>query len=80
MLNSEIMYKQFRQDLEHPTREDALSAFEVMSAMGIPYVEPEDIANMVLFLVSDESRYVTGTQMRVDAGSIVRHRPQQPTF
>ncbi len=35
---------------------------------------------MVLFLMSDESRYVSGMQMRVDAGSIVRHRPQQPTF
>jgi len=80
MLNSDIMYKQHRPDLENPTREDALGSFATMIPMGIPYVEPEDIADMVLFLVSDESRYVTGTQMRVDAGSIIRHRPQQPTF
>jgi SDR family mycofactocin-dependent oxidoreductase len=80
MLNSDIMYQAFRPDLQNPTREDALKAFPTMTAMGNPYVEPEDIANMVLFLMSDESRYVSGMQMRVDAGSIVRHRPQQPTF
>ncbi len=80
MLNSDIMYQAFRPDLQNPTREDALEAFPTMNAMSNPYVEPEDIANMVLFLMSDESRYVSGMQMRVDAGSIVRHRPQQPTF
>jgi SDR family mycofactocin-dependent oxidoreductase len=80
MLNSDLMYGIFRPDLENPTREDALPAFASMTAMGVPFVEPEDIAKMVLFLVSDESRYVTGMQMRVDAGGYVGNRPQQPTF
>jgi SDR family mycofactocin-dependent oxidoreductase len=81
MLNSEIMYRQFRPDLENPTREDALPAFPAMTAMpGVGYVEPEDIADAVLFLVSDESRYVTGVQLRIDAGGYVRLRPQQPQF
>ncbi len=80
MLNSDIMYRQFRPDLENPTREDALVAFPAMNAMPVGYVEPEDIAAMGLFLVSDESRYVTGMQMRVDAGAYIRNRPQQPAF
>jgi SDR family mycofactocin-dependent oxidoreductase len=80
MLNSDIMYRQFRPDLENPTREDALVAFPAMNAMPIGFVEPEDIAAMGLFLVSDDSRYVTGMQMRVDAGAYVRNRPQQPAF
>jgi SDR family mycofactocin-dependent oxidoreductase len=80
MLNSDPMYREFRPDLSDPTREDALPAFHVMTAMGLPYVEPQDIANAVLFLVSDESRYITGTQLRVDAGAIVKRRPQQPQF
>ncbi|MFB4298714.1 mycofactocin-coupled SDR family oxidoreductase [Actinomadura sp. NTSP31] len=72
MLQSEPMYKSFRPDLEHPTRADAEPAFSVQQAMPIPYVEPSDISDMVLFLASDESRYVTGMQMRVDAGGYLK--------
>lgn len=80
MLNSEPMYRVFRPDLEAPTRDDALVAFPAMSVMGVPYVEPEDVTDMVLFLLSEQSRYVTGMQMRVDAGGFVRNRPQQPAL
>ena len=72
MLQSEPMYKSFRPDLEHPTREDATPAFYVQQGMPIPWIEPVDISNMVLFLASDEARYVTGMQMRVDAGGYLK--------
>jgi len=72
MLQSEPMYKSFRPDLEHPTREDAEPGFAVQQAMPIPYVEPRDISNAVLFLASDEARYITGTQLRVDAGGYLK--------
>ncbi|HEV7421857.1 MAG TPA: mycofactocin-coupled SDR family oxidoreductase [Mycobacterium sp.] len=72
MLQSEPMYRAFRPDLEHPTRADAEPVFGVQQAMKIPFIEPEDISNMILFLASDEARYVTGMQMRVDAGGYLK--------
>jgi SDR family mycofactocin-dependent oxidoreductase len=72
MLQSEPMYKSFRPDLEHPTKEDATPAFYVQQAMPVPWIEPADISNAVLFLASDEARYVTGMQLRVDAGGYLK--------
>ncbi|MGV9408516.1 mycofactocin-coupled SDR family oxidoreductase [Nocardia sp. NPDC003693] len=72
MLQSEPMYRSFRPDLEHPTREDAEPVFAVQQAMPIRYVDPEDISNAVLYLASDEARYVTGTAARVDGGGYLK--------
>jgi SDR family mycofactocin-dependent oxidoreductase len=72
MLQSEPMYRAFRPDLEHPTQSDAEPVFGVQQAMKIPYIEPEDISNAVLWLASDEARYVTGMQLRVDAGGYLK--------
>ena len=62
----------FRPDLEEPTLDDVIPAFTYFQAMPVPYVEPVDISNAVLFFASDESRYVTGQRLRVDAGSLLR--------
>jgi SDR family mycofactocin-dependent oxidoreductase len=72
LLHNDGLYHQFRPDLENPTREDVLPAFTYFQAMPIPYVEPVDVSNLVLFLASDEARYITGQQIRVDAGSLLK--------
>lgn len=72
MLQSEPMYRSFRPDLEHPTRADAEPVFGIQQAMRVPFIEPEDISNAVLWLASDEARYVTGMQLRVDAGGYLK--------
>ncbi|OBI15769.1 3-ketoacyl-ACP reductase [Mycobacterium sp. E2327] len=41
---------------------------DMSNALPVDLVEPEDVASAVLWLVSDDARYVTGMQMRVDAG------------
>jgi SDR family mycofactocin-dependent oxidoreductase len=75
MLHSPPMYRAFRPDLQNPTRDDAELSFPVIQAMPIPYVEPEDISEAVLFLASDASRYITGQQLRVDAGGFLKVKP-----
>ena len=74
LLHNDGLYSVFRPDIENPTLDDVLPAFTSFQAMPIPYVEPVDISNLVLFLASDESRYITGEQIRVDAGSLLKMR------
>jgi NAD(P)-dependent dehydrogenase (short-subunit alcohol dehydrogenase family) len=76
LLQNDGIYSVFRPDMmaegKKPTREDAEPAFTYFNAMPIPYVEPEDIANLGVFLASEESRYITGQHIRVDAGSMLK--------
>jgi (+)-trans-carveol dehydrogenase len=67
MLNDQA-YKVFRPDLDEPTLEDAQVAFADHLLLNIPWIEPADVSNAVLFLASDEGRYVTGSTFMVDAG------------
>ncbi|BBX17058.1 SDR family mycofactocin-dependent oxidoreductase [Mycolicibacterium duvalii] len=69
MLHNDGMYRLFRPDLEHPVTEDVMDAFGTIQAMPIPYVDPADVSHAVVYLASDESRYVTGLQLTVDAGA-----------
>ena len=74
MLQSAPMYRAFRPDLENPTAEDARTAFPAMNAMPTPWVEPGDISDAVLFLLSEQARWITGVQLPVDAGAYVKHK------
>ncbi|GAA4658265.1 mycofactocin-coupled SDR family oxidoreductase [Gordonia humi] len=72
LLHNDGLYSMFRPDLAAPARDDVEPAFIQFHAMPIPYVDPVDISNAVLFFASDESRYVTGQQLRVDAGALLK--------
>jgi SDR family mycofactocin-dependent oxidoreductase len=58
-----------RARFEAANEQDALA---LVNAIPVRLVEPEDIADAVLWLCSDESRYYTGNIMRVDAGAMLR--------
>jgi NAD(P)-dependent dehydrogenase (short-subunit alcohol dehydrogenase family) len=75
LLHNELVYRAFRPDLEHPTREDAEAAFPAMQAMPIPYIDPMDVSHLVTYLASDESRYLTGMNIRIDAGAMLKTPP-----
>ena len=40
--------------------------------LPVPWIEPEDVANAVLYLASDKARFVTGSQFVIDAGLLTR--------
>ncbi len=72
MLMNEQTYRLFRPDLENPGPDDFAPISQMMHTLPVPWVDPIDISNAVLFLASDESRYITGVSLPVDAGSLLK--------
>ena len=72
MIQNEATYRLFRPDLDHPTRADFEPASQAMNVLPIPWVDVADISNAVLFLASDEARYITGVALPVDAGAVLK--------
>ncbi|WP_169988472.1 mycofactocin-coupled SDR family oxidoreductase [Microbispora sp. H10836] len=68
MIMHDSLFKLFRPDLESPGREDIVETSTRLHTIPIPWVDPVDVSNAVLFLASDEARYITGAQLAVDAG------------
>jgi (+)-trans-carveol dehydrogenase len=64
--------KLFRPDLENPGPEDLLPIGQLMHTLPVGWVEPVDISNAVLFLASDEARFITGVTLPIDAGSCLK--------
>jgi len=72
MFLNDDLYRAFRPDLVNPTREDAMQTSLQMHVLPTEVIDPQDISNAVVFLASDEARFVTGLQMSVDAGGRLR--------
>ncbi len=64
--------RKFRPDLENPTLEDAAKSARRMNVLPVPWVEVADVSNAILWLCSDEARYITGVALPVDAGFLIR--------
>jgi (+)-trans-carveol dehydrogenase len=73
MFMNEGTFKMFRPDLENPGPDDvAAVAAQFMHVLPIGWVEPEDVSNAILFLVSDEARFITGVALPVDGGALIK--------
>ncbi|BBZ15234.1 mycofactocin-coupled SDR family oxidoreductase [Mycobacterium branderi] len=68
MLSNPIGYE-FWTGVPGATREDAAKLLVAMNALKVPWVDEIDISNVVLFLASDDARYITGSTQVVDAGA-----------
>lgn len=69
MIQNDSLHRAFRPDLEQPGREDVKAGFAEMNLLPIPWVDPADVSNAIVWLASDAARYVTGVTLPVDAGN-----------
>jgi len=72
MIQNPGLRKLFRPDLKAPTREDVAQVCQEGSILGVPWVDPVDISNALVFLSSEEARYITAVVLPVDAGASAR--------
>jgi len=69
MVHNEANMRSFLPGVANPTAEQYAAAMTSLNALPVPWLEPRDVSNAVLFLASDEARYITGVALPVDAGS-----------
>jgi SDR family mycofactocin-dependent oxidoreductase len=73
MIHNQALYHQLLPDHQGDiTRQEIEPVFQTLNALPVPWVESVDISNAVLFLASDEARYITGVTLPVDAGASVK--------
>lgn len=53
------------------TLEDAEAGMKSLNLLDVALIEPQDVSEAVLFLLSDAARYVTGLSLKVDAGTTI---------
>jgi NAD(P)-dependent dehydrogenase (short-subunit alcohol dehydrogenase family) len=59
-------------DVDQRTRQTLAPRFQALDVLPVPWVEPADTSNAVLFLASDEARRITGITLPVDAGATLK--------
>jgi SDR family mycofactocin-dependent oxidoreductase len=69
MVHNEANMRSFLPGAANPTAEEYAAAMTSLNVLPVPWLEPRDVSNAVLFLASDEARYITGVALPVDAGS-----------
>ncbi|KXF53118.1 3-ketoacyl-ACP reductase [Rhodococcus sp. SC4] len=72
MLDNDWAFQLFRPELERPSKDDVIEPMTALNLQPVPWVEPVDVSNALLFLGSDEARYITGVSLPVDAGANVK--------
>ncbi len=69
---NDYTFGRFRPELEHPTEDDVRPLFQELNLLEVPWIQPSDISEAVLYLAAESGRYVTGSLHKVDAGWITK--------
>jgi SDR family mycofactocin-dependent oxidoreductase len=72
VINAET-FRLFAPDVADPTPEDVRAPFAALNILpDVPWIEPEDVSEAIVWLCSDAARYVTGIALPIDAGNIAK--------
>ncbi len=66
------LHRLFRPDLENPTLDDMAQAMQGMNLLRAPWALPQDVTEAVVWLASDQARYVTGAALPIDLGAAIK--------
>ncbi|HEY2053060.1 MAG TPA: mycofactocin-coupled SDR family oxidoreductase [Solirubrobacterales bacterium] len=70
MFENQALYRVFRPDLEDPTTADIEATIEeALHKLPEPWIEPEEVSEIVLFLASERGRHITGTGIDITMGA-----------
>jgi SDR family mycofactocin-dependent oxidoreductase len=72
MVLNEATFALVAPGVENPTPEQVTPAFTAANTLPVPWIEPVDVANGILYLSSSEARFVTGMELKVDAGYTIK--------
>jgi SDR family mycofactocin-dependent oxidoreductase len=72
MIRYDEFFRMWRPDLDNPGQEDISGPMAGLQLLPTPWIEPEDVAEAMAWLVSDKARFVTGVEFRVDGGYITK--------
>lgn len=72
MIHNDDAYRMFLPHKENPTREEFTEVSKTMTPLPATWLEPADISNALVFLASEEGRYLTGLTLPLDGGVMLR--------
>jgi (+)-trans-carveol dehydrogenase len=72
MIENDSLFGLFRPDLEHPTADDVAPAMTKMNLLPGPWAYPSDVTEAVVWLASDQARFVTGAALPIDLGATIK--------
>ena len=72
MIDNDQFRRTLRPDLAEPTMDDAAQVIGHFHMLPKPVIEARAVSNAVLFLASDEAKYITGAALPIDAGAVAK--------
>jgi NAD(P)-dependent dehydrogenase (short-subunit alcohol dehydrogenase family) len=68
MVHNRPMYGLFAPDIADPTPDSVRHRYEAMNPMRVAWLDPQEIADVMAFLVSDAGRHISGAVFEISAG------------